>query len=80
MAASTNSIDAELLRDGTMTVQQAAEFTGYSHDSIQRLIDDGTLPKTQMRANGRWLIPKRAVVEILKKNMVNGGILLDSDA
>jgi excisionase family DNA binding protein len=74
------SIDETLLEDGTMTVPQAAKFTGYSRRSIERMVDDGTLPKTQMRGDGRWLIPKRAVIDLLKKNMVESGNALPDDA
>lgn len=66
--------DAELLKDGTMTIQQAADFTGYSRDSIEEMLDAGELPYTQARRpNGKRLIPKLALVSLLAKNMVNGG-------
>lgn len=67
------SLDEELLLDGTMTVQQAAEFTGYSDSSIDRLLDEGTLPWTQLRPNGRRLIPRQAIGRLMKENLVNPG-------
>lgn len=67
-----NNLDDDLLADGTMSVSEAAEFTGYSVDSIELMVKSGELPWTQLRLRGRRLIPKRALTRLLAKNMVNG--------
>ena len=73
MPTTTHTIDAALLADGTMTIAQVAEFTGYSRDSIELMLDHGELPWTQLRGKGRRLIPRLAVIQLLQQNMVNGG-------
>ena len=74
------SIDDKLVEDGTMSIAQAAEFTGYSRDTIEEMLKAEELPWTQLRTSGRRVIPKAALTALMKKNMVNGGNALPDNA
>ncbi len=54
----------DLLAEGTMTVRQAAAFTGLSRRTLWRLMDAG-LPFVRGAKLRTRLIPKRSLIEYL---------------
>lgn len=55
--------DLELMRDGALTVRQAAEFSGFSRTELFDLMRTGHL---EWFVHGKHrMIPRRAIVELL---------------
>jgi hypothetical protein len=61
---------AELTRDGAMGVQAAVAFAGVGRTKLYAMMDSGDLPYSMV--NGRRLIPRRALVDLLARNLVGG--------
>lgn len=59
---------AELLEDGVFTVEQAGEFSGWSRATLYSLMETGELPYSRVRRTRR--IPKRALIDLLARNLV----------
>lgn len=59
-----DAADIELLRDGSMTVRQAAEWSGLSRSELFALMADGTLP-WWTHGQKKRLIPRRPLAELL---------------
>lgn len=69
----------ELLADGSMSVAEAAKFSGLSRSTLYRLMEQRDeltggpkLPYVKMGAGGRRLIPKRALLRLMASNLVIG--------
>jgi excisionase family DNA binding protein len=61
----------ELLNDGALTIDGAAEFAGVQRTFLYAKMGAGELPFT--KCGRRRLIPKRALVEMLSKGLVAAG-------
>ncbi len=61
----------EIVRDGTMTVAQAAAETGLSARSIYRLLEAGSI--RYVRLCGRRLIPRRLLHSLLAAHLTEAG-------
>jgi excisionase family DNA binding protein len=66
-----NSSDGDVLADGMMSVAEAMAFTRLGRTEIYKRMTDGSLPFA--RIGKRRLIPKRAVVELLRGGLVGRG-------
>ena len=62
----------ELLEDGTLTVIEAAKFTGLPRTNLYGLMEKGQLPYAQI--GRRRLIPRRALVQLLAENLKGPGV------
>jgi excisionase family DNA binding protein len=57
----------ELVADGAMGVKAAQAFTGLSRAELYKLMAAGTLP--YLKHGTRRLVPKKALVDLLAKDM-----------
>jgi excisionase family DNA binding protein len=64
----------DLVKDGTVSVNEAAEFTGLSRSKLYELMEAGNLAYVNVRQEtkkrGRRLIPRRALQELLQDSLV----------
>jgi excisionase family DNA binding protein len=67
----TQTTSSDLFGDGSVTVAEAARFTGLGRTSLYDLMTAGELTYTKVGA--RRLIPRRALVELLARNATPGG-------
>ncbi|MFO0848374.1 MAG: hypothetical protein U0871_07445 [Gemmataceae bacterium] len=58
----------EIFSDGAVDVRAASEFTGWGRTSLYAAMADGRLPF--VRLGKRRLVPRRALVELLRANVV----------
>ncbi len=66
--ATRDNVAAELLADGSMTIDAIVRQYGIGRSAIYDLMKEGKLPYSQ--ATGRRLVPRRAVVKLLAAEMV----------
>jgi excisionase family DNA binding protein len=64
----TKADRGELASEGAYSVPEAVEFTGLGRTTLYMLMDRGELPYAKVGA--RRLIPKRALVELIERNLV----------
>lgn len=64
-------ITADLVADGSLTINEAVKFTGISRDKWYELMRQG-FPYSQVSTGGRRLLPKRAITRLLAKTMIIG--------
>ena len=69
--AETGMQRSGILKDGTMGVSDAVEFTRLGRATLYRLMDDGKLP--WVKIGTRRLIPRRALIELLSEGLSGGG-------
>jgi len=62
--------DTDLMADGAMTIFDAEKFTTLKKTHLYALMKDGSLPFAKL--GKRRMIPKRALVELLKSGLVKG--------
>jgi excisionase family DNA binding protein len=60
----------ELMRDGTLSIPDAVEFSGLGRSKIYELMEGGRLP--YVKEGARRLIPKLALQELLAQRLVGG--------
>jgi excisionase family DNA binding protein len=73
MSAATATVDPadELLAEGALEVPEASIFSGLTRTNLYEHMQRGELPFVKI--GKRRLIPKRALVELLKKGLVMAG-------
>jgi excisionase family DNA binding protein len=64
----TKNARGDLASEGACTITQAAKFTGLGRTTLYELMGAGQLPFAKVR--GRRLIPRRALVELIERNLV----------
>ncbi|MBL8866607.1 MAG: helix-turn-helix domain-containing protein [Planctomycetia bacterium] len=64
----TGDVAADLLADGSLTIDAITRQYGIGRSAIYDLMKEGKLPYSQ--ATGRRLVPRRAVVKLLAAEMV----------
>jgi hypothetical protein len=58
----------DLVADGGVSVAEAVRLTSLGRTNLYDLMGRGELPYAKI--NGRRVIPRRALLELLKKNLV----------
>lgn len=65
-----NTPAEELLRDGTLDIRRAAEFSGLSRSKLYQDMEAGRLPF--LKVGRRRLIPKRGLLTYLARSLRGG--------
>ena len=58
----------ELLKDGILTYDEAAELLRVDKRTVERMVEEGQLPRTRVRSSPR--IPRSAIMQYLSDNVV----------
>ena len=66
-AAPVESMSADLLEDGVVSVREAAEFVGLSRSALYQLMAAGDLQFVKI--GRRRLVPKRALIALLARSL-----------
>lgn len=69
MKTNDNNDNDELLADGLMKISEAAEYLSLGRTKVTQMIEDGTLPYVRFGVKSRR-IPRRAVTDLMKANLV----------
>ena len=64
----TISADQDLIADGLLSIQEAADFTCVSRTDIYARMNHGEL--RSVKIGRRRLIPKRALIDMISRNLV----------
>jgi excisionase family DNA binding protein len=65
----TDSSASDVLGDGTLTIEQAIAFSGLPRTNLYEFMGRGELVYTKV--GKRRLIPKRALVELLRQRLTS---------
>lgn len=68
MVAAKETPEEMLLKDGVVTIDEAAEMLRVDPRTVERMLHDGQLPRT--RARSKPLIPKLAIIRYLADGLV----------
>jgi excisionase family DNA binding protein len=60
----------EMLKDGSLGVEQARAFSGLGRSALYELMGQGRLP--YVKCGARRLIPRRALVQVLAEGLSAG--------
>jgi excisionase family DNA binding protein len=64
----TASADRDLIADGLLTVQEALDFTKLGRTDLYARMNSGEL--RSVKIGRRRLIPKRALIDLISRNLV----------
>jgi excisionase family DNA binding protein len=63
----------DLMADGTLSIEAAAEFSGLGRTFLYSAMDRGELP--YVKAGARRLIPKKALIKYLADRVAGAGAI-----